>query len=334
MKAAQKTYITIPFLKEAITLRKESRPHKIALRILRNLSDIVIDIDLNDFKEEAKKNPIYMELIKRENKTVRCKKNWRNDIDFSKVADELFLVDADYLPAYKQIMEKNGCLIVSLNDINVLVKLNDRRGYVFIVPEKQRDIDTPEIYHNTWADAIKTCPLMPINSLIISDNYIFANFKERKEYSLLPLLDAILPQKLDTSFHIAIFTHIEKAVSKNEAEDLISQLKKRYEHLDLKITIVSHTKKMTTHDRELLSNYHLILPGHGFSVVEEEGASEITKGSIEPVFYGIENSPEIFLSPKYHHSQIIKWLRPLFLGKEGMCATSYIIGDKVHRMLM
>lgn len=342
MKSVQTTYCTNKFIEDAINLRKASRPHKIAYKILKNLSDIIIDSNEEKFKIQAEKNPYFKELLKRENKSIKCIEAWKDKIDFSNISGDLFLIDPEYLPDYKKMRKEKGCLVIaSGGDIHYLERLNDKRGYVFIVPKtnkedknfKLRDSALSELYQSSWQEALATCPLIPINSLIISDNFIFDKFEQRKHFSLFPLLKAVIPEQLSVPFHLAIFSHLDKALPKIEAERLIDEIKEMFPNKDnIKVTIISHTVKMTTHDREMLSNYHIMDPGHGFSIIEED-AVQITKGHIEPVYHAIENTPDGFLTPKHMQYQIINWLKPIFKGKKGTAQTSYIVGDKIHRLL-
>lgn len=346
MKSVQTTYCTYKFLEDTIDRCKTSRPHKIAYKILQNLSDIVIDSNEEKFKIQAENNHYYKELMKRENMSIKCIEAWKDKIDFSNISGDLFLIDPEYLPDYKRMRKEKGCLVVaSGGDIHYLERLNDKRGYVFIVPKKNkedkknklRDSALSELYQSSWQEAIKTCPLTPINSLIISDNFIFDKFEQRKHSSLFSLLKAVIPEQLAVPFHLAIFSHLDKALPKIEAEKLIGEIKEMFPNLkdkdNIKVTIISHTVKMTTHDREMLSNYHIMVPGHGFSIMDEEDAVQITKGYIEPVYHAIENNPDVFLTPKLMQYQIINWLKPIFNGEKGTAQTSYIVGDRIHRLL-
>ena len=62
MKAVQNVYCTLPFLEEAIRLRKESAPHKIALRIMENLSNIYLDIPQEELVSRVKSLGIYLSV--------------------------------------------------------------------------------------------------------------------------------------------------------------------------------------------------------------------------------------------------------------------------------
>ncbi len=104
MRAVQTTYCTKQFLDEAYKLRKESIPHKVALRILENLSDVIIDLGLMEFQSLIKDNPFYKKLFKREGKSFRARQGWPNIISFESNVDSLYLVHSYYIPEYKDII--------------------------------------------------------------------------------------------------------------------------------------------------------------------------------------------------------------------------------------
>lgn len=339
MKAVQNVYCTLPFLDEAIKRRKESAPHKIALRIMENLSNIYLDIPQEELVTRVKEDQAFKNLFKRENKTFRSRIGWRNTISFESLIDEVCFVHPDYIPDYKKIREEYGCLIVaSDNDFHLIERMNEKRGYVCIVPEEERISHLEEAYQRSWDEAIKTCPITPINSLIISDNYLFSKFASRKEKGLFALLKAVVPEKLTTEFHIAIFSLVAERYnfSVSDAENLVQEIKELFpgREDDIKVTIVIHTKKTTTHDREIITNYHRITSGAGFSIIEDEdGVAEVAKGYIEPVFHAVSTTPSNQFITKHFHFQTIEWLKTIYQRKAGTGGGSFIVGDKIHRML-
>lgn len=338
MKAVQNVYCTLPFLEEAIRLRKESAPHKIALRIMENLSNIYLDIPQEELVSRVKEDQVFRNLFKRENKTFRSKIGWRSSLQFENVTDEVCFVHPDYIPDYKKIREESGCLIIaSDNDFHLIERMNDKRGYVCIVPEDERISHLEEAYQSSWEDAIRTCPVTPINSLIISDNYLFSKLT-RKEKGLFALLKTVVPEKLHTSFHIAIFSLIAERYNftAKDAEKLVQEIKDLFPGREdnIMVTIVIHTKKTTTHDREIITNYHRIISGAGFSIIEDEdGVAEVAKGYIEPVFHAVSTTPAGQFITKHFHFQTIEWLKLIYQRKAGTGGGSFIVGDKVHRML-
>ncbi|WP_305156651.1 hypothetical protein [uncultured Muribaculum sp.] len=326
----------MPFLDDAYRLRKESVPHKVALRIIENLSDVIIDVELNEFHTLIKDNPFYKKLFKREGKTFKAKKSWSSTISFDSNVDSLYLVHPDYITNYKEIREKTGSLLVcNDSDINLLGRMNDKRGYICIVPEEDRIGHLDSGYQDSWEDAINTCKVEPINSLIITDNYLFSDIEKRKNTGLFSLLRAVVPTNLCVPFHLAIFSHIgNNLFHQKEAEKLIAEIKSLFPKDTIKVTIIIHTKKSTTHDREMLSNYHRFTSGAGFSVIkDEDGIAEVAKGNIEPVYHALVTTLEDHMTTKHFHFQTLHWLKSIYRREVGIGGGSFIVGDKDHRML-
>jgi hypothetical protein len=284
-----------------------------------------------------KENPNYKRLFKRENKSLRSELNWKDKVSFESVSDEVFFIHPEYIADYEKIRTETGALIIaSGKDINFIRRMNEKRGYVCIVPEKDRIGSLDSAYQDSWDESLQTCELYPINSLIISDNYLFSRISTRKESGLFALLKSIIPLQLRVPFHLAIFSLLggNYTFSEEDANSLIEEIKGLFPNVEMKVTIVVHTKKSTTHDREIVSNYHRITSGAGYSVIEDEdGIKEVAKGFIEPVFYSITTTPEGHMCVKHFHYQTIEWLKQIYCRKLGSGGGSYIVGDKGHRLL-
>lgn len=335
MKAVQTTYCTSGFLDEVIRRRKESRPHKIALRIMQNLSDIVVDMPLAELRQRIKTDPIYKQLVKRDNKSVRSVVDWKSQVNFYDVGDSLFLVDSAYLPNYSKLRGHYGCLAIAQDkDMKMLERLNDRRGYICIAPPNRKSHKLESGYQDSWEEAIRTCELKPINSLIICDNYLLSNIATHKENSLFALLKAIVPETLYVTFHLAIFSLKSSSFHREDAEALIEEIRNLFPRLKMKITIVSHNTRDTTHDRELISNYHRLTSGRGFSVFNDTNDEVfVTKGEIEPVYFNVLSADECYMTTKHYHYQLIEWLRPLYKRQGCNGTSSFVVGDCIHRLL-
>lgn len=338
MRAVQKSYCTVQFLENMRKQRKTELGYKVASRIIEDLSDVYIDAT-NEEREYLIKNDQYFRMLfKRENKSLKSAVGWKSTVQFDSIADDVFFIHPDYISGYKEIQEKFGCIIISSDeaDLRRLVQFNDKRGYVCIVPKDDRISQLDSAYQDSWNQALCTCRITPINSLIISDNYLFSEkFTERKENGLFALLKGLIPSQLETDFHIAIFSHVGKNLFKREqAEELITEIRNLFPDMGMKISIIVHTKKSTTHDREILSNYHRLTSGAGFSLIEGDGIKEVARGTIEPVFHALVTTDKNHMVTKHFHFQTIEWLKEIYSGRSGMLAeTTYIVGDKEHRLL-
>lgn len=338
MRAVQKSYCTVKFLEEMRKQRKTVPGYKVASRIIEELSDVYIDAS-NEVREYLIKNDQYFKMLfKRENKSLKSAVGWKSTVQFDSIKDDVFFIHPEYIPGYNEVQEKFGCLIISSDeaDLRRLVQLNDRRGYVCIVPKDDRISQLDSAYQDSWSQALSTCKITPLNSLIISDNYLFSEkFPKRKESGLFALLKCLIPSQLETDFHLAIFSHVGKNLFKREqAESLITEIRDLFPDIEMKISVVVHTKKSTTHDREILSNYHRVTSGAGFSLIEVDGIKEVARGTIEPVFHSLSTTDRNHMITKHFHFQTIEWLKEIYFGRTGMSAdTTYIVGDKEHRLL-
>ena len=337
MKYGQDVYCNTKFLDEVIAKRKQE-PHKTIYQILFRLSDIYLDIELDSLKQIIKDNPIYQNLQKRENNGIHAKKGWKSRVDFNNVSDQVFFIDPDYIKNYEQIRLTMGALIISnvQKDFEYLNKMCRLKVFA-LIPISERTGYETEI-QESWGDVFSRCNLKPINSLIISDNYLFnTDFENRKEYSLFNLLSSLIPKDLEVDFHLSIFFYNEDGqFNKNKATQLIAEIKSLHLTKDdnkLKISIISHTKKSITHDRHILSNYYLVYSGVGFSVIDANGIQQIAKGESKCVFHSISDLVGN-TSIKNEYNITREWLKNIYERKEGVGPTSYIVGDTfVHRLL-
>lgn len=337
MRYGQDVFCNLLFLDEVIEKRKEE-PYKTIYQILYRLSNIYLDIELNLLKEKIKDNVIYQNLQKRENKGLHSKLDWKNCVDFDNISDQVFFVDPNYIENYEQRRQNKGVLIISntKKDLEYLDRLC-RLNVFSLIPKSVRTGFEPEV-QESWRDVFSKVNLRPINSLIISDNFLFnENFENIKEFSLFNLLLALVPKDLDVDFHLTIFFCNEKGLfDRNKAAKLIDEIKNLHLTNDdnkLKISIVSHSKKISTHDRHILSNYYLVNSGVGFGVIDVNGIQQIAKGESKCVFHSISDLVGD-MTVKHEYNIIIEWLRKIYAQKEGVGNTFYIVGDTfVHRLL-
>lgn len=122
------------------------------------------------------------------------------------------------------------------------------------------------------------------NSLLIFDNYILDDDKAIKD-NLIPILEMLLPQKLNIPFYLTIFS---KIFDDNKLGILISKLKdllkKLRPNLDIRLEIFpSHNK---FHDRTVISNNMWIGCGGGFDLYKREYySSKAEKSTTVTVLY-------------------------------------------------
>lgn len=131
-------------------------------------------------------------------------------------------------------------------------------------------------YNNGWADEklISVIGGHHCNSLILIDPYI-------SRENLKPLLNVLLPKKLDFSFHLSVFTNFsknKKLVSLYERqqfyEQIAADLRDIRPQLEVIFTLYDTCK---IHDRLVLTNTYMIDVGAGFELFKSGKAVNETK---------------------------------------------------------
>ena len=337
MRGIHNTYCNSAFLDDIIKGRKKDSSYSIAYNMLNKLSNIIVDLPHEELKKRIATNDIYKQLNKRENKSFKAKK-WISGFSPENVCDDVFLINNDDINDYKKIRQEYGCLIIA-NEQNDL-KAFERyiKGHPFnLVPKSDRVNDPTIKYHDNWSHFFGEFKMSPINAVIITDNYMFGdNFEKRKEASLFAILRSIAPKDLKQDFHITIFFNNDPdkrsgvlPLTRDNAKKLIQEIKDLNLCNSVKVTIVAHTIKSTTHDRELISNYHYMISGKGFSVVDESGVKEVAKGRVQHIFCDMDYGVTV----KQLQAEVVMWLKSIFNGEKGLDASySYIEGDKENRL--
>ena len=124
-----------------------------------------------------------------------------------------------------------------------------------------------------WKELFYGIKIPPINSLVISDPYLFKNTNRGEYYSytnILEISDAILPKSLNIDFHFTLlFSSNEEKIPK--IKEKIDLLKKEIRDLRKKITInfeIYFYKTIYLHKRMILSNYFFCWSDKGFSIFD------------------------------------------------------------------
>jgi hypothetical protein len=337
MRGSQNAYCSASFLDRIIKGKKKDISMSKAYNILNKLSDIYVNLTLDELKALINSDEIYKRLAKRENRSFKARKDWISCFSPLNSCDDIILIEENELANYRQIRNDFGRLIIAdnPNDIKKFDVYSKPHNFN-LVPLSDR-LDDPTIYyHNSWEQFFDEFNLNPINSLIITDNYMFSGkIEEQKEYSLYPMLRTIVPRDLCCDFHLTIFScNLPNSnglapLNKDKAEKIIEEIKALNLCTSIKVTIVAHTIKSTTHDRELVTNYHYMQSGRGFGVVDKKGVKDIARGQLQHVFCGVDS----YVTTKQLQAETVEWLKPIFEGvKGGNSQYSFIVGDKINRL--
>lgn len=100
------------------------------------------------------------------------------------------------------------------------------------------------------------------------------------------------------------------------------------------VSIVSHTSGNVTHDRNILTNYHLITSGHGFGVIDYRGVKENAMGEVKSTLHNICFLPSTS-SVKHQHSHILDWMKDIYIDRRGMESLyAFEVGDSFNNRLL
>ena len=326
------------FLEDIVKQRKSSGPHKIAYELLKKLCDIYVDIPKQDFLKLCDDNDVLKILLKREHRSIETFSDVDKQLREAKADDLFFFSNIDKKRANSEKKTK-GLFLIPQSDLHLLERAcyNQYRPFN-LAPKKSRDsigeVEFEPIY--SWKEVFKGVDMTPINAAVITDNFMFTEkFSERKEYSLYALLKEIVQPTLEIPFHLTIFFNNEKGMFKKaEAEDIVKEIHSLNLCKDLKVSIVSHVVKNTTHDREILTNYHYMYSGKGFSVIDSRGIQEVAKGEIKSVYHCISTIPTQ-TTAKHLHTQTLNWLKQIYDGKRGTTpACAFTVGDDFKNRLL
>lgn len=339
MRGIHNTFCNHDFLDEIIQKRKKEPSLAIAYTLLDKQSNIIVDMPAEDFKKQVATNEAYKRFFKRENKSFKPKE-WIKSFSPENISDDVFLINEGDIEDHKKLRQDYGCLIIAneQNDLRYLERLI--KGHRFnLVPKWERVDDPTIVYQDNWAQFFGKFKMSPLNAVVITDNFMFGDkFEERKNDSLFAILKAIVPKDLKQDFHITIFFNNDPSkrtgvvpLKKEKAIELINEIKALDLCDSIKVNIVAHTIKSTTHDRELITNYHYMYSGAGFSIIDANGVKEVAKGKVLHIFCDMDSEVTV----KQMQAQLSLWLKQIFDGEKGRDAQyTYIVGDDVKNRLL
>jgi len=194
----------------------------------------------------------------------------------SSVTDEILTSTAMFLTTKEKvvcnrIMKKMGILAYNMETILDSDFLYNDCGTS--LPDERRQL-------NGWKSILEQREINVCNSLIIIDNYLlqsnvnqnYANksVNEKVENNLLPILDALLPKKIDVPFQISLFAIEGKEPFSRLANDLKDKIKAlRGGDVKINLQICKCTKEF--HDRVLITNNIWMSSGMGFDLFGAKG---------------------------------------------------------------
>lgn len=336
--AGHRIFCTKDTLFEVIRLRKE-RPYSTVLSTIEKLGNVYVECSSeSELKGLASINPIINKLLKRTNRDIKVIKSMDSEIKNFR-ADDIYLMTPPISRPYVDFKSKMGLLVTtSLKDMQTIDDLcyTHYRPYNLLTQaQKSRLQQHGEEYEDisSWKDVLDATQLTPVNAAIIIDNYIFHTFNRRKP-SLYSLIKALVPEGLSIPFHLTIFVNNGKNdLKKERMEQVVKEIHELKLGSEIRVSIVAHMSGDITHDRKILTNYHLITSGRGFGVIDNKGVHENAQGEVKSTFHNI-NLILSHTSDKHIHSQVLDWMREIYFHEKGDGLYAFEVGDDFDNRLL
>lgn len=305
------------------------------------MGDIYLEIDGNsELLKLAAINPIVNKLIKRPARSIKCVNTLLQDIKEPRADDIFLLLPPDSKP-YSNYRERMGVLLTSsLTDMQVIDDMGTShlRPFNLLTASQKRKLQEHEEEYediSSWKDVLATINVAPINAAVIIDNYLLSSNFDRRNPSLYNLIQALVPNGLAIPFHLTIFIYNKNGeLKKEKMEQVISEIHELKLGSKIQVSIVAHTLGNVTHDRNILTNYHIITSGHGFGVIDYRGVKENAMGEVKSTLHNIGFLPSIS-SVKHQHSHILDWMKDIYIDRRGMESISaFEVGDDFDNRLL
>lgn len=338
--SVHRIFCTKKVLSEVLRLRKD-RPFSSVLSTIEKLGDIYIECtNIDEFKSLAADNPIINKLLKRPNREIKVIHSLTQEIQ-NPLADDIFLLLPPDSRPFLNYREKKGILVTSsLSDMQIIDDLCNIhfRPYNLLTDKQKKNLSkNREEYEDisSWKDVLLPMKLAPINAAIIIDNYLLSSNFERRKPSLYSLIQALVPSGLTIPFHLTIFLYNKNGeLKKDKMEQVISEIHELKLESKIKVSIVAHSSGDTTHDRKILTNYHIITSGRGFGVIDSRGVQQNAQGEVISTFFNISYLPQMS-SIKHVHSHVLDWMRDIYIDEHGMKSLyAFEVGDNFNNRLL
>lgn len=262
-----------------------------------NISKEILDRKLNDPESDLShflnSHDIPQGLIKSDQDVIEKVHNDK----VIKVNDGRVLYIVDNPKEETDAMQKNYGVIVQ-NSENIDDNVFDIRYAKRLTKNKTLKEDK-----NGWKSIFSRIDFPPMNSIVITDNYLFTGIENKKnigESNIKDFFEAILPEQLVEPFHITIISG-NKNIPSVEIAKRISAYVSSCRNYPI-YTEVAYCKTM--HEREIISNYFIIVCDKGFQLFKaNEGQKNVITDSnilrIESIFNDLEFRGDTNLTMSY-----------------------------------
>jgi hypothetical protein len=223
------------------------------------------DAELN--AELTQGTPIFEYIMANAGKEPKALKDFFNDIHLDKsiIAEKpraAFLLN--YPKVETDAMQNSyGVIVQSQEDIDD----NLLKGIFF------RDLPQGLVLESKvkkgWA-YLFDFPMLPSNSMVITDDYLFTNQENGQvvgKFNLIQLVDSILPPTLDIEYHLTIFSK-DNGNSLTWCRTLTDEIKRAITTLRPYSIVVEFVFMETIHKRKFILNYINATTDKGFALLK------------------------------------------------------------------
>ncbi|MBM3435735.1 MAG: hypothetical protein FJY07_05905 [Bacteroidetes bacterium] len=334
----QTVYTDFNILEEIFLFKDDFESYGLLYKIIMDFSDVMINIEDEEFNKIKENNIFIKSLIKRPDKKIYPLKRFFENIleeDLSNFPRDIFILNESQ-DFCNSSMQKFGVLVLNSSDLNEVKALAKRHKKIY---SKDEVVETylPLTTLKGWHSFINDLKLHPLNSIVIIDNHIFNNRKAGIR-NLVNLIESILPENLNVPFHILIIIDNrevkfnQNALSKFK-DEIKNQLSVKVDY-EIKIGILSHSLDDEFHNRVLISNYFIITSDYGFDCFDNERSKKSFTTSTSSAYYTLfvnQGDPEIKLITQ--KLKAVKSLRIGNLKSNNQNETFLLVGESDNRLL-
>jgi hypothetical protein len=279
----------LPF--ETVVLYPEKYPNW--FKIFSEHCNVFINMTDKDYELEKLSNPILIEFIKLNTGREPIPLKYHFDNVYADSATVVSTPRAVYFldisrKAADEIQQNFGILIQSIEAIDDDVL---RNTFYRNLPSNNSCNENGRI---GWQLLLEN-KLPPLNTIVISDNYLFANEDgNRGLKNVIQLINSLLPESLNTDFNILLIAQEHKIKDVAWCNKMTDDIKSEINNFNKPYNIIFEIVfAETIHKRIAISNYFTITPDKGFAIFKTEDLQTIhedTEIQIDRVFHRINKN--------------------------------------------
>ena len=309
------------------------------IRSTLNVSDALTNSDvITDVPEERLHDDIFLMAMIKQGNYQRCDSNYINkkleSLCSSTSIDDLcatYMIDKKPYEC-DNIEKKYGVVVICASSLPNRRFLFDGDGFSL---EKNRQYP---LKYMSFKEQLQ----QPCNSMIVIDPYLLNSIVVDKVNNTIsfpgilnnlePLLDAVLPQKLEIDYHLTIISSLENRDDIKRAYEKVKKCLKRVrKDLNVKLGLVYtakgyYYKTESFHSRHVISNNFCVDSEDGLDLFNEKGYITKNNPTVTIVF------PRLFGNSRQDISKYESWIKSVKKYIDS-CPEKDFYGTKENRLL-